>query len=98
MSDIMNKDEKYPKIREQSIDPDGDRVYKKIKRNQVSINRFSIIHPDELQKVCHEEDFSTPTSRYVDIKLNCPGAPRERSSNDFENRDLKLTKNLFANE
>ena len=95
MSDIMNKDDTIAK---QSIDPNDKRVYKRIKRNQVSINRFSIIHPDELQEVYREEDFSTPTSRYIDIKLNCPGAPRERSSNDFENKDLKLTKNLFANE
>tara|TARA_B100001248_G_C27266287_1_gene400871 strand:+ start:287 stop:574 length:288 start_codon:yes stop_codon:yes gene_type:complete len=95
MSDIMNKDDTIAK---QSIDPNDKRVYKRIKRNQVSINRFSIIHPDELQEVYREEDFSTPTSRYKDIKLNCPGAPRERSSNDFENKDLKLTKNLFANE
>ena len=95
MSDIMNEDDTIAK---QTIDPDGERVYKKIKKNQISISRFSIIHPDELQKVYREEDFSTPTSRFVSMKLNCPGAPREKNSNDSKNKDSKLTKNLFANE
>tara|TARA_A100001015_G_scaffold265756_1_gene314421 strand:+ start:380 stop:667 length:288 start_codon:yes stop_codon:yes gene_type:complete len=95
MSDIMNEDDTIAK---QTIDPNGERVYKKIKQNQISLNRFSIIHPDELQKVYREEDFNTPTSRFSNLKLNCPGAPREKNSNDLENKDLKLTKNLFADE
>lgn len=95
MSDIMNKDDS---IARQTIDPNSERVHKKVKKNQISINRFSIIHPDELQKVYREEDFNTPTSRFVSMKLNCPGAPREKNSNDSKNKDSKLTKNLFANE
>ena len=53
---------------------------------------------DELQKVYREEDFSTPTSRFVSMKLNCTGAPREKNSNDSKNKDSKLTKYLFVNE